>query len=71
MAKSIITIETEKKGGTFKRILKVNDKIIYDSTFTTLFEYTDKNLLENIRRALLEIDTEDNFKDVDYGEFKY
>ncbi len=64
--KTIITIEIETENGFSKKCVKVADTITYKSETSTLFETTDDNLLEAVRRTILEMEREGDLHDVDY-----
>lgn len=64
--KTIITIEIETENGISKKCIKVGDKITYKAETSSLFETTDNNLLENLRRTILEMERYNNLESVDY-----
>lgn len=61
-----ISIEIETENGFSKKYVKVSDRITYKSETSTLFNTTDNNLLEAVRRTILEMEQEGNLNDVDY-----
>lgn len=61
-----ISIEIETENGVSKKYVKVADTITYKSETSTLFNTTDNNLLEAVRRTILEMEQEGNLNDVDY-----
>lgn len=64
--KTIITIEIETVENSTKRTISIGDKKIYKSETSSLFETTDNNLLENLRRTIIELERNGNLNDVDY-----
>ncbi len=65
--KTIITIEIETENGFSKKCVKVGDTITYKSEISSLFDTTDNNLLEAVRRTILEMEREGDLHDVDYN----